>query len=242
MYFQQPLTPTDTPNIFNLAPIPVYMKVFEDDGLQDAVYDLGLEKLNETQKLMGQELPDQYDEERYSRYKINYSRTDMWVEQTEYNPIGSRFFTPPNNFLNRDEEVIRIVRNRCLDGYNTLLDGLGFEHNGKPTISESWMQYYGQGRGHNQHNHCDWGAIGAEPLSYVGGYYLSDGDPVLDHPYSGALCFHIRGMSYFIRPKKGMLLLWPYDIVHSVKPFYGNSTRCVINFNIQGFPKASKLL
>jgi len=30
-------------------------------------------------------------------------------------------------------------------------------------------------------------------------------------------------------------MIWPYDIVHSVKPFYGKTQRCVINFNIQDF-------
>ena len=70
-------------------------------------------------------------------------------------------------------------------------------------------------------------------VGYSGGYYLSDGEPIKDHPYSGAFCFHLRGMSYFVRPKQGMLMMWPNDIVHSVKPFYGKKHRCVINFNIQ---------
>jgi hypothetical protein len=30
-----------------------------------------------------------------------------------------------------------------------------------------------------------------------------------------------------------MLVMWPSDIVHSVKPFYGKTHRCVINFNIE---------
>jgi hypothetical protein len=244
MYFKDPIKPTDKDNLFYLAPIPIYMKEFGDDELQDEVFRLGLDVLNEKQKLMGQELPDKWDESRQSTYKVNYQREDRWVEPTEYNPIGSRFFTPPNNFLDRSEECVRIVRERCNSALSELLDSLDFSHNNRPIISESWMQYYEptSGRGHNQHNHCDWGAIGAEPLSFVGGYYLSDGEPLSDHPYSGALCFHIRGMSHFIRPKKGMLLIWPYDIIHSVKPFYGKSERCVINFNIQGVPKPNKLV
>jgi hypothetical protein len=70
-------------------------------------------------------------------------------------------------------------------------------------------------------------------MMFSGGYYLSDGKPIKDHPYSGVFAFHIRGMKYYIRPKKGMLIIWPYDIVHSVEPFYGEEHRCVINFNIQ---------
>jgi hypothetical protein len=243
MYFKEPLLPTDKDNLFYLAPIPVYMKMFDDD-ISDQAFDLGLEVLSEKQKLMGQELPDQYDEERQSTYNVNYNKRNMWVEKTEYNPIGSRFFTPPNRFIERTEDCVKVIKQRCINGFNELLDGIGLEHNYKPNISESWIQYYNatSGRGHNQHNHCDWNAIGAEPLSFVGGYYLNDGEPINDHPYSGALCFHIRGMSYFIKPKKGMLLIWPYDIIHSVKPFYGKSDRCVINFNISGFPKATKLV
>jgi hypothetical protein len=43
-------------------------------------------------------------------------------------------------------------------GYMELLDMLGFQHNRKPDITESWIQYYNptEGRGHNAHNHCRW--------------------------------------------------------------------------------------
>ena len=97
------------------------------------------------------------------------------------------------------------------------------------------MQYYDpySGRGHNAHNHCRWSPEEAKPMMFSGGYYLSDGLPIKDHPYSGVFAFHIRGMKYYIRPKKGMLIIWPYDIVHSVEPFYGSEYRCVVNFNIQ---------
>ena len=49
---------------------------------------------------MGQELPEQIDSERIDNYSVNYDRRDMWVEENEYNPIGSRFFVPPNDFSN----------------------------------------------------------------------------------------------------------------------------------------------
>jgi len=68
---------------------------------------------------------------------------------------------------------------------------------------------------------------------YSGGYYLDDGDPLKDHPYSGAFAFHIGGKKHYIRPREGMLLIWPHDIIHSVEPFYGSRHRAVINFNIQ---------
>jgi hypothetical protein len=235
MYFQRPIIPTHEENLFQLAPIPLYIKYFDDHDLHDEVYNIGLEKLTDDQKLMGQELPEQYDQKRQTEYNVNYNRMDMWVEPTEFNPIGSRYFVPPNDFLVRKEKSVLTIRERIEDGYKDMLNKLNFGHNNNPIITESWMQYYEptSGRGHNQHNHCRWNPNEETELSFAGGYYLSDGDPIADHPYSGVFTFHVRGFSYFVRPKKGMLIIWPYDIVHSVKPFYGKSYRCVINFNIQ---------
>ncbi len=240
MYFHDPLIPSNKENLFYLAPVPVFMKQYDDHDLHDEVYDLGFNQLNENQKLMGQELPEQYDHIRQSTYTINYDRRDKWVEPTEYNPIGSRFSVPPNDFLNRTEECVKTIRKRCEEGFVELLNGLYLKNNENPSITESWIQFYSptEGRGHNQHNHCRWSPEEETRLNFVGGYYLSDGEPLSDHPYSGVFTFHLRGMSHFIRPKKGMLIIWPYDIVHSVKPFYGKSHRCVINFNVQdGGPK-----
>ena len=120
-------------------------------------------------------------------------------------------------------------------GFYHLLDSLDIKHEKNSKITESWLQYYEptSGRGHNAHNHCRWHHSEAKPIMFSGGYYLSDGEPIKDHPYSGVFAFHIRGMKYYIRPKKGMLLIWPYDIIHSVEPFYGKKHRAVINFNIQ---------
>ena len=239
MYYHEPILPTGKDNLFYLAPIPLYMKIFDDDDLQDSVFNLGLNLLNKDQQLMGQELPDQYDIERQKNYKINYDRKEMWSEKTEYSPIGSRFSVPPNDFLNTDNEHVRTIKKRCEDGFLELVNSLGIGHNNNPLITESWLQYYGptEGRGHNQHNHCRWSPDEETGLNLAGGYYLNDGDPLSDHPYSGVFTFHIRGISYFLRPKKGMLMIWPHDIVHSVKPFYGKTFRSVINFNIQDGPQ-----
>lgn len=234
MYFKQPLIPTSIDYIYQLAPIPVYQRIY-DDKIADSVYDLGLNILDEKQKLMGQELPLQYDNERQSTYEINYDKEDEWVENHDFPPIGSRFYTPPNDFLNHEDERVDIIKRRIYNGFYHLLDSLGFEHNKDAQITESWLQYYNpySGRGHNAHNHCRWKYEESKPIMFSGGYYLSDGEPIADHPYSGVFSFHIRGMKYYIRPKKGMLLIWPYDIVHSVEPFYGKKHRAVINFNIQ---------
>lgn len=235
MYTKNPLEPTSHSNIFHLAPIPVYMKVFDDHEMHDEVYDFGMKMLDERQKKMGQELPDRLDEERALGYNDTGYLKDSWVEATERNPIGSRFWVPPNDFLQKKHPGISKINDRIKNGFLYLVEHLGFEHNNNPMITESWAQYYDPfvGRGQKQHSHSRWNPEEEPPIGFSGGYYLHDGDPVKDHPYSGVFTFHIRGLSYFIRPRKGMLMIWPNDIVHSVKPFYGQKHRCVINFNIE---------
>lgn len=236
MYFKEPLIPSPSTDLFYLAPIPVYMKVFEDDDLHSRVYNLGKEVLSEKQKLMGQELPEQFDHERQKWYDLPSDYKEQWVEYDEQIPIGSRFFSPPNDFLDHDSDDVKVIRSRVEIGFKELGDALSVDISSSK-ITESWMQYYDPyaGRGHNQHNHCRWqrDEAGINSFMFSGGYYLSDGLPLKDHPYSGVFSFHVRGFQHMIRPKKGMLIIWPYDIVHSVKPFYGKEERCVINFNIQ---------
>ena len=236
MHFKEALIESkDNPNVHYLAPIPVWVEQFNDDELHNKIYKLGMDRLSDKQKLMGQELPEQLDTERIESYEVNYQRKNNWVEPNEFNPIGSRFFTPPNNFLDIDNEDVKVIRSRINNGYIKLLNYLKITNKQSPKITESWMQYYDpySGRGHNAHNHCRWQPGEETPTSFSGGYYISDGDPILDHPYSGVFTFHVRGAAHFIRPKKGMLMIWPFDIVHSVKPFYGKDYRVVINFNIE---------
>jgi hypothetical protein len=235
MNFKQPLIPSDKPDIFYLSPIPVLQKKYDDEEFHQKVYDLGFAELTAPQKLMGQELPGRYDKDRQKDYQPWCHTDDAWTEHTEFNPIGSRFSVPPNDVLDSPHEYFQEIRKRVEDSFFQMLDELEIPHENKCEITESWMQYYDpyEGRGHNKHNHCRWSPLEEPVVGFSGGYYLSDGEPIKDHPYSGAFCFHLRGMTHFVRPKRGMLMMWPYDIVHSVKPFYGKSHRCVINFNIQ---------
>jgi hypothetical protein len=57
MYFKNPIINTHQENIFHLAPIPLYVKQFDDHDLHDEVYNIGFNELSEEQKRMGQELP-----------------------------------------------------------------------------------------------------------------------------------------------------------------------------------------
>jgi hypothetical protein len=75
MNFKNPLIPSGDDNVFYLAPIPVYERIF-DDEIADAVYALGMKELDDRQKLMGQELPSIYDTERQESYEVNYERKE----------------------------------------------------------------------------------------------------------------------------------------------------------------------
>ena len=242
--YNKPFYKTENENIFHLAPIPVYKRVFENCPITENLYFTGKRMLNPKQKLMGQELPNIYDKERQDAYEINYNRKDEWTENHELQPIGSRFHVPPNNFLDEYKVTpennsglpdVDLIIKRIKLGFKELLWSQGHKVKINPTITESWLQYYKptDGRGHNAHNHNRWQNYEEKSQMYSGGYYLHDGEPLKDHPYSGAFSFHLRGSKHYIRPQKGMLLIWPHDIIHSVEPFYGRVDRAVINFNIQ---------
>lgn len=237
MYFRKPMIQSNMNWIQYLAPIPVYKRQFDDDAFHERLFHLGFTELNDAQRRMGQELPGKYDQERYENYNDWYGNQEEWVEDG-FPPIGSRFSVPPNNFLELDNEDVKEMRRRIVEAFDYTLKHIEMvpgDAELNPIITESWAQWYEphHGRGHNKHNHCRWDPNEAPYIGFSGGYYLSDGEPFPDHTYSGAFVFHIRDYDYYIRPKKGMLILWPYDIVHSVTPFYGKSHRCVVNFNIQ---------
>ncbi len=242
--YNKPFKKTTKENIFHLAPIPIYKRVYKDCPITENIYHIGKRLLNPTQKLMGQELPGVYDTDRQANYEVNYQRKEEWTENHELQPIGSRFHVEPNDFLkltqtnkknNSGLKDADLIVKRIKMGFKELLWSQGHKLKIDPTITESWLQYYQpeDGRGHNAYNHNRWQYNEEKPHMYSGGYYLHDGVPLKDHPYSGVFAFHVRGSKHFIRPKAGMLLIWPHDIVHSVEPFYGMTERAVINFNIQ---------
>ena len=102
MYFKKPIIDTNVPAIKFLAPIPVFQNEFTDHDLHDRVFQLGFTELTEAQRKMGQELPGQYDKDRYDNYKDWYGNKDQWVEDG-FPAIGSRFSVPPNDLLDLDK-------------------------------------------------------------------------------------------------------------------------------------------
>ena len=111
MYFKKPIIDTNVPGIKFLAPIPVFQNQFTDHDLHDRVFQLGFTELTEAQRKMGQELPGQYDKDRYDNYKDWYGNKDQWVEDG-FPAIGSRFSVPPNDLLDLDNEDVKEIRKR----------------------------------------------------------------------------------------------------------------------------------
>ena len=58
--------PTSKDNLFHLAPIKVYKRVFKDCPITKKIDNFGYRVLSKEQKRMGQELPNQYDVKRQS--------------------------------------------------------------------------------------------------------------------------------------------------------------------------------
>jgi len=102
---------------------------------------------------------------------------------------------------------------------------------GEAWISESWVQFYKQADYKVLHNHERYGPPYPDNR-WAGSYYIDDGDPDSTMPYSGVLSFRVRQVNYYVRPRPGLLLMWPADILHQVHPFYGSRERVAVNFNI----------
>ena len=85
--------------------------------------------------------------------------------------------------------------------------------------------------GYNKvHNHpgCMFSAV----------YYVSEGNPDSNIPDNGTLEFmdprpgNIHGGKWVVKPKKGILVMFPSWLYHYVNPFYGESDRISIAFNM----------
>lgn len=136
----------------------------------------------------------------------------------------------PNNFLdsykvtpktNSGSPDVDLIIKRIKSGFKEFTGKNG-------EITESWAQYYKSNIVSDEFYYTQ--NRKEKPKMYSGGYYLHDGESLTDH---GTLTFHVQDSKHYIRPQKGMLLIWPHDIIHSVEPFYGRVDRAVINFNIQ---------
>lgn len=158
---------------------------------------------------------------------------DAWSE-TQEPAVGIWHRVPTNNLLGLATDAVKRLRAVIEDRYLFAVSATGALEPGEsvtPTITESWIQFYQAGDDKVLHNHARYGPPYPRH-QWAGAYYLDDGDPDPSMPYAGVFSFRVRNENFFIRPRAGLLTLWPADILHGVHPFYGTRERIVINFNI----------
>mgnify|MGYP005685766071 CR=1 FL=1 len=158
---------------------------------------------------------------------------DAWCED-QIPPVGVWHRVPTNGFLGLDTPAVSRLRALIESHYQHALEHLGCIEPGAH-ISESWIQFYSDTDHKVLHNHERYGPP-HPPDRWAGAYYIDDGAPDPHMPYAGVLCFRVRGRRHFFRPRPGLLLIWPADVLHEVHPFYGQRERVVVNFNINTAP------
>jgi hypothetical protein len=155
----------------------------------------------------------------------------VWSE-SQPTAVGIWHRVPTNNFLHLGEPGAERLRALIEEKFLVALHTFQLaETSSRARITESWIQFYRAGDNKVLHNHERYGPPYPR-RPWAGAYYLDDGDPHPDMPYAGVLSFQVRGLNYFFRPRPGLLLMWPADVLHQVHPFYGSRERVVVNFNI----------
>jgi Putative 2OG-Fe(II) oxygenase len=154
---------------------------------------------------------------------------DLWWEEHPAS-IGVWHHVPTNAFLDIDELETRSLRDLVEREFEATIESLEGEKV-KAHLTESWIQFYRNGDYKVLHNHERYGSASL-PHAWVGAYYIDDGEPDESMPYSGVLSFALGTTRYLIRPRAGLLVMWPAAVLHEVHPFYGQHDRVVVNFNI----------
>jgi hypothetical protein len=214
-------------DVFHLAPIPVFYRVLDDVDVTSFNAELiDAARASLTRPVL--EVPDERHIDTLG--SVPAFPEHSWKE--EHPPaVGIWHRVPTNAFLDLPAPPVVRLRERIFSEYVRTLRLLGEYDGRKPLMTESWIQFYQAGDRKVLHNHERYDAPFYERM-WAGAYYLADGDPDPAMKYSGAFSFRVREANYFIRPRPGLLLMWPADVLHEVHPFYGRSERVVINFNL----------
>lgn len=215
-------------DVFHLAPVPLLYKVLDWDDLASFHDDL----IETARNVFSEEILEVPDERHLEDMgSVPDFPGSSWREL--HKPaVGVWHRVPTNNFLDVEAPCLSRFRALLEEQHRTIIRTVGEEEYEGTRFLESWIQFYKDGDYKVLHNHQRYDYPFYEDM-WVGAYYLTDGGPDYDKKYSGLFSFNVRGVNYYIRPKPGLLMLWPYDILHEVHPFYGDSERIVINFHLR---------
>jgi len=137
-----------------------------------------------------------------------------------------------------------------IDGAIKVANGLTTDRAGKPVSIEwktnSWANINRAGHANEFHTHpgCYWsacyyvddGGIGAD-ASLGGAFEIQDPRGVAPAMYAPHLCFALpggqsAGANELIRPKPGMMIVFPSWLSHGVRPYTGTEMRISIAINL----------
>ena len=234
-----------------VAPVPVWYQILTPEDLGESVLSFN-EKLKKIAKEYYAEWQVEVPDEKHLCISMFSKQMIQGISEQKtfnqrYSPAEGKWHAvPTNNFLNIDEPEIKKLKDIVMRSYSQALkeyhDSLNLffmdyslesclkTH--KSNVDESWIQFYKNGDYKVLHNHLRYGFDPAFEHIWAGGYYIQDGMPDPYQPYTGKFSFRIRDCNYYVKPEEGLIMLWPGDILHEVHPFYGDSERVCINFNL----------
>ena len=203
-------------NILDLSPLPFLMIELPN-----------YEKINKTLKNITKKFAEK-DILIKKNQEYHHPETELWEHTNAIVPI--------NKVLNIKHDDIKELRQFILE--KTLeLNNIGSKTNKWAiNINESWIQTYHNGDFLNLHNHLKDMNIQTKNKYWSGAYYVDDGQPNKDMAYSGIITFHINGNNWHVKPRPGLLLMWPSHLLHHVNPYMGDGERIMMSWNIQSRP------
>jgi len=212
----------------HLAPIPLLYRTIDVVDLSQFNSDL----LAAARKAFSKEILEVPDERHlHDLGSVPPFPSVAWREP-QRPAVGVWHRVPKNSFLNLDNPAVNRLRAIVLESHRHLVEIVGEEDYRGSELMENWIQLYQQGDYKVLHNHERYQTPFITNM-WVGVYYIQDGEPDYDKKYSGLISFSIRGCNYLVRPKPGLLMIWPSDILHEVHAFYGKRERVVVNFHVR---------
>lgn len=139
---------------------------------------------------------------------------------------------------------------RLMERAKAIATQLTADREGRPVTVDwsynAWANINRSGHGNESHTHpgaywsgvyyVDDGGVGSDP-SLGGEFEAHDPRGVAPAMYAPQLAFAMpqgqsAGASEIVRPKSGMMVLFPSWLSHAVRPYHGRATRISIAFNL----------